>query len=455
MKGLVLVVPLMTATILTGCAPYMPGAHMPGGYVNLTSIPANQTMTVDAAEKLVDARMGIIGWSKAPKGMAQSKSNQYKVCAISGATNTPFRFISLSGSSFVATAAKGFATFLFSQPGQECPTQLLISDITQSEAMTLASALTVLANAERIGARQSSADPDKDQWAKISGSNDPADFQSFLMSYSSSSLSDQAFERLMTTRRAAAVAKAKTIRKPVTAPLLPPPVGLVMATGPNVSKMSGTNVTASSRTKIVSGDLNNFVEETTTNTSTSNDSIRSQSRTDAVAVYRGPYSLFARPGKSTTSSTMNMSGDTSTTSKSTMEIWLDGGSGDMNSLFPLAVGNAAQRQYVQNMSYSTTHTAGILQKYGTNSSTTRSEVEESCIVEDYRPVRVGGSSMDSFKIFCVIKTITAVNNVRSPNYTFIDYFYSTKLRTIVKSVSSSTYLTGVNEVNYTVITNPG
>ena len=439
-------VPIAAASLLAGCAPGIAGRS--GNVVHLTSIPATQQMSAADAEKVRDQRMGVIGWSKAPKGIEQTKNNQHRVCAMGGSMNNPIQFKNLSGTSFVATSATGFATFLFTQPGHECPTQLIISNVTRAEAETLASAFTTLANAERSGTRQTSAEPDRDMWNKIANSNDPADFQSFLMTFPSSSFGDQAFARLFSTRQA--VAKARAGKKTATAPLLPPPTGLVLSTGPNTTKMSGSTVTSTSKIRIVSGDADNFVEENTTGSGAQG--VGTTSHTDSTANYRGRYALFARPGKTTTTSTTQITTrNGNMASRSQMETLIESATGDMNSLFPLKVGNFATTKHVTVMSVTSTPTAGILMSTGPSSYTSRVNGEEACLVDDYKPIKTSSGTFDTFKIFCASKHIADINGGKSPSYTFIDYYYSPKIRYNIKAVSSSTHMAEGQEHEYTII----
>lgn len=455
-------VPLLAATTLAGCVP--PG--YPTSIVNLQPIPATQAMSVDAAEKLVDEKMGVIGWSRAPKAYEQNKKNQYNICSIGGSMSSPIRFANLSSSSFVATSAKGFASFYFTQPGHDCPAQLFVNEITRGEAEGLASALAVLASAERSGLRQSSDEPDRDQWTKIARSNDPADFQSFVMTYPSSSLSDQAYDRLIETRRAMAVAKAAKGRKAAVAPLQPPPAGLVVESVSNFGKAGGTAGTITTRTKVVSGDLANFVEETSSihDTTTADGS---RVHTSSQMVYRGPYGLLGRTGKSsgTTKTRTVLSSGGVSNSSSTTETWREGGNGDMNSLFPLKIGNVAKEKYFSNTSVTvsselSTGAPVLLGRVGNYKSpptthNTRSEHEGACIVEDYKKVKISGGNVEAVKVFCASKYWVTINNGKSVYYTFTDSYYSAKHRAIVKTITSTTGSPVVTETNYNVISSPG
>jgi hypothetical protein len=418
----------------------------------IDDIPATRSMTVEDAEKLMDARMGVIGWNKRPNGTEQLEGNGH--CGFGGSKVGPIRFINLSTKKFYTTSVVGEAHFEFRQPGRKCATVLYVKDITFEVAKDISSALVTLANAERSGARLVSADPDRDQWTKIAASDDPADFQSFLMSFPSSPLADQALRQLITTRQNMAIARGKTSRAPVSVPLQAPATGLVLESGPNEGTDGGYPMTSTTRVRIVRGDLSSFIEEVTTSWDVKRGA--NSTKMTSTMTYGGRHSLFARTGriKESRRTFMVDSGAPDRTEIGSGETYQDNLQGDIGSLFPMKVGNNLAVKYTTRSSLTAT-TTFFLASIGPYTTKTATDTEENCIVEDYKPIKMAGQSLDAFKIFCVNKNVVNVDGIKSVTMSFSDNFYSTKLHYIVRTVATSTSDPIVRETNYTVVSGGG
>ncbi len=419
----------------------------------VNDIPAPRSMTVEEAERLMDTRMGVIGWNKRPNGTELLEgSNGY--CGYGGSKVGPIRFINLSTKKFYTTSVVGEAHFEFLQPGRKCATTLQIRNITLEEAKDISSALVTLANAERSGARQVSADPDRDQWTKIAASDDPADFQSFLMSFPSSPLADQALQRLITTRRDIAIARGKAARAPVSVPLQAPATGLVLTSGPNAGTDGGYPMTSTTKIRVVRGDLSSFVEEVTTSADVKRGANSTQ--LTSTKTYGGRYSLFAKTGRTKESRKTFLvdTGAPDRTEVGTGEAYQENMQGDFGSLFPMKVGNSLSVKYTTQSSYTGKMTF-FMASIGPYTTKDMAESDETCIVEDYKPISLGGQSLDSFKIFCVNKFTANVNGIKSVNMLFSDNFYSTKYRYIMRTITTSASDPIVRETNYTVVSEGG